>query len=141
MTATPLANEQEHRLLQAALDAQRRAYAPYSGYLVGAAVMTVNGEIFMGCNVENASYGLTNCAERSSLFSAVSAGERSFVSLAVVTRDGGAPCGACRQVIRELAPEALILIGDEQGHLVRRYRNVQELLPDAFGPENVQDAN
>jgi cytidine deaminase len=90
-------------LLDAAAKAARKAHAPYSGYKVGAALLCADGEMFTGCNVENASYGLTNCAERTAVFTAISAGRRDFVAMAVVA-DGDSmpyPCGACRQVLSE----------------------------------------
>src|SRR4051794_33319409 len=96
-----------NRLLRRALQVRERAYAPYSGYQVGAAIMSATGKIYTGCNVENASYGLTVCAERNAIFKAISEGEREFVAIAVVTANGGSPCGACRQVIFEfMHPDA-----------------------------------
>ena len=94
-------------LLEAALKAVRKAYAPYSEYKVGVALLCADGDIFTGCNVENASYGLTNCAERTAIFSAVAAGRRDFVAMAIVA-DGDRmpyPCGACRQVLSEFCRE------------------------------------
>lgn len=95
---------EDQQLIHAARAAQQHAYAPYSGYPVGAAVRTVEGRIFIGCNVENASYGLSICAERAAVFSAIAAGARAIVAVAVCTPDGGTPCGACRQVLAEFAP-------------------------------------
>lgn len=120
-----------NRLLKSAQKARKNAHAPYSKYLVGAAVLTKSGEIVSGCNVENASYGLTICAERNALFSAVAQGFREFIALAVVTEDGGSPCGACRQVIWELCGDIPVIISDETGDY--EIINSAELLPKAFG--------
>ena len=119
------------KLLQAALDARLKAYAPYSKFLVGAAVLAASGKIYTGCNVENASYGLTVCAERNALFAAVGAGEREFTALCVVgdTSVPISPCGACRQVMAEFKVPRIILTnlkGD-----VKEY-TFEELLPFGF---------
>ncbi len=119
-----------NQLLKAAQKVRKNAYAPYSKYLVGAAVLTKTGEIISGCNVENASYGLTVCAERNALFAAVAKGFRDFEALAVVTEDGGSPCGACRQVIWELCGDIPIIISDANGQY--EIVNSSGLLPDAF---------
>ena len=118
-------------LLNAALSARERAYAPYSKFLVGAAVLAKSGKIYTGCNIENASYGLTVCAERNALFSAVGAGEREFTALCVVgdTEAPISPCGACRQVMAEFKVPCIILAnlkGD-----VKEY-TLEELLPYGF---------
>jgi len=120
-------------LVSRALSARARAYAPYSGYAVGAALLTASGRVYLGANVENAVYSLTVCAERTAIFNAVIAGERAFEAMAVATSNGGSPCGACRQVLREFAPHLSLYIADEQGHY--RQTSVTELLPDSFGPE------
>jgi cytidine deaminase len=122
----------EELIARAAL-ARENAYAPYSEYPVGAALLTRSGKIYLGANVENASYSLTVCAERIAIFKAVSEGEREFEALAVVTSNGGSPCGACRQVLREFAPDLRIYIADAEGN--HRRTSVSELLPDSFGPE------
>lgn len=126
------------RLAKAARDAAGRAYAPYSGFPVGAAVLTVRGKIFSGCNVENASYGLCNCAERTAIFSAVAAGHQRITCVAVYTPTDRptAPCGACRQVIFEFGPGARVISlcdGKE-----RIDRSIGELLPRAFGPADLK---
>lgn len=123
------------QLMQQAIETRTRAYAPYSNFFVGAAVETRDGRIFAGANVENASYGLCNCAERSALFNAISAGCKpgDFAQIAVIsdTEDPVSPCGACRQVMAELmAAEAPVLLGNMRG--ARRSTTVGELLPDAF---------
>jgi len=124
-------------LLQEALKARDLAYAPYSQYKVGAALLAANGKTYTGCNVENASYGLTNCAERTAVFKAVSEGQTEFLALALCLSGGGSPCGACRQVLNEFAPDLPIFMGDEQGAL-RSETTLSALLPDAFGPKNLQ---
>ncbi len=115
--------------------ARRRAYAPYSRYQVGAALLTAAGEVFSGCNVENASYGLTMCAERVAIASAIAAGQHQFAMLAVVTANGGSPCGACRQVMVEFAPDMPVIIADEQQ--INQALTAQELLPGFFGPDHL----
>jgi len=119
-------------VILAALDVRQRAYARYSNFLVGAALLTTNEEIFTGCNVENCSYGLTICAERAALFSAVAAGHRQFQLLALAITGGATPCGACRQVLAEFAPALPILIIDanQPGSILET--NLRDLLPSAF---------
>ena len=119
------------QLVAAAHSAREQAYAPYSNYAVGAAVLTENGEIIPGCNVENASYGGTICAERVALTSAIAQGKRHLRAIAVVTVDGGSPCGLCRQVMVELGAEMDVYIGDAAGNF--RSTTARVLLPDAFG--------
>ncbi len=121
-------------LIKAANQARKGALAPYSGFKVGAALMTRSGEILTGANVESASYGLTCCAERVALFAALTSGWRDFVAVAVVARSRGGPmpCGACRQLLAEYAPHAEVLVADSRDlGKVRRFR-VKELLPEAF---------
>jgi len=117
-------------LVRHAITARQRAYAPYSNYHVGAAVLTSDGTIVMGCNVENAAYPATICAERVALTAAVAQGYRDFVAIAVATQNGGTPCGICRQVMAELGPAMLVYITDAAGDF--RTTTVAELLPDAF---------
>jgi cytidine deaminase len=117
-------------LIQHAIEARGRAYAPYSGYPVGAAVLTASGRIFNGCNVENASSGLTVCAERTAIQKAVSEGEREITALAVVTEDGASPCGACRQVLLEFGEEVVIILADDSGKF--QETSLRELLPRPF---------
>lgn len=129
---TPDVSETEIlRLLEAARDVRLRAYAPYSKYQVGAAVLGNDGHVYGGCNVENASYGLCMCAERVALGAAVSAASGTPRALAVVTADGGSPCGACRQVMVELNAEMPVIIA---GANAEEYRTTTaaELLPDYF---------
>jgi cytidine deaminase len=128
-------------LIEAAWGAWSRAYAPYSGFAVGAAVQTWDGMIFPGCNVENASYGLTLCAERCALAAALAAGHRRFRRLVVVadTSPLTPPCGACRQWLWELARDAEVLGVNRLG--IQRRWSVIELLPDAFDQQLLQQAN
>jgi len=127
-----LTDEMRDTLIKRAVDAWHRAYAPYSNYAVGAAVLTETGEIFDGANVENAVYPLTMCAERVAIFKAVSAGEKDFKAVAVVTRNGGTPCGSCRQVMAEFGLDTIILISNSSGELLNTF-TVRSLLPESFG--------
>jgi cytidine deaminase len=126
---------QLRRLVTAARRAAKDAYAPYSKFRVGAAVLTRSGRIFTGCNVENASYGLSICAERSAVFSAVAGGDRELTAVVVYTptRKPTLPCGACRQVINEFGPTArIVCVCDSTDRIETR---LDELLPRAFGPD------
>ena len=127
-------------LLKAAARARANAHAPYSDYPVGAALVTPAGEIFTGCNVENASYGLTICAERNAVAALVAAGGREIAGLVVITKgpEPGSPCGACRQVLAEFADDlriGLAVAGDRKPRVVKTLR---DLLPDAFGGKLVK---
>ncbi len=122
-------------LVSAAKDARKRAYAPYSKYKVGAAILTESGDVFIGCNVENASYGATVCAERGAIMQMVAAGGKKPVACAVVTQGqvGGSPCGICRQVLAEFSEDmTVILAGDAGGPEHMRITSLSDLLPDAF---------
>lgn len=133
----PLPPATLRRLEKAARRAARTSYSPYSKFPVGAAVLTERGKVYSGCNVENASYGLCNCAERTAIFSAVAAGERAVRAVVVYTPTPTvtAPCGACRQVINEFGPGALVIsICDSNARLESA---MPTLLPAAFGPENL----
>ena len=116
--------------------ARNKAYAPYSKFKVGAAVLTESGNVYTGCNIENVSYGLTNCAERTAVFKAVSEGEREFTAIVVMTDNAGTPCGSCRQVMSEFGLETQVLIVDGAGQ-VHIDTNVEKLLPTAFRPEDL----
>ena len=132
-------------LVAFALEARKKAYAPYSHHLVGAALLTKSGKVYTGCNVENAGFTPTNCAERTAVFKAVSEGEKEFVSIAIV---GGmekaahlpicAPCGVCRQVLREFCdPETFtVILGTDRPEETKVMR-LSELLPLGFGPESL----
>jgi cytidine deaminase len=124
----------KYSLVKAAARARRNAVARYSGFKVGAALLTKGGEIITGVNVESASYGLTCCAERVALFNALAGGRRNFVAIAVVARmpGGPTPCGACRQLLAEYAPGATVLTADSRALKVVREFSVKALLPAAF---------
>ena len=126
----------DSQLVDLACAAREKAYAPYSEFAVGAALLTRSGKIFTGANVENASYGLSMCAERSAVFAAVSAGETEFEAIAVVTENGGSPCGACRQVLSEFGLETRVIIADVEGNQTNW--TVGDLLPNAFRPRHLQ---
>lgn len=121
-------------LIRAAVRASRKAVAPYSRFQVGAALLSAGGEVVTGVNVESASYGLTCCAERVALFSALAKGIRRFRAIAVVAEidEGPMPCGACRQLLSEYAPDALVLVADRRVLMRVRQFTVSELLPGAF---------
>ncbi|MFL5329450.1 MAG: cytidine deaminase [Gemmataceae bacterium] len=124
-------------LIEAAKEASRRAYCPYSQFRVGAAVQGGSGKIYSGCNVENASYGLTICAERSALARAVAEGETEIRAVAVFTPTPipTAPCGACRQVLNEFGPDAAVVCACDGPETLQT--TLRELLPGAFGPKNL----
>jgi len=119
-------------LIQAARQARERAYVPYSHFPVGAALLTASGKIYTGCNIENASFGLSNCAERTAIFKAVSEGENQFLTIAVIADTEGpvSPCGACRQVMNEFAPGARVILTNLKGDTL--VTTAQALLPGAF---------
>lgn len=131
------------KLIEHAIEARKKAYAPYSHYMVGAALLTKEKKIYSGCNIENAAYGPSNCAERTAFFKAVSEGERDFEAIAIV---GGckqdtqyaAPCGVCRQVMAEFCRpkefQIIIAKSTEEYYI----RTLEDLLPDSFGPENLR---
>jgi cytidine deaminase len=129
--------EEQQALIDLANEARRRAYAPYSNYPVGAALRTKSGRLYTGVNIENAAYPHTMCAERVAMFKAVSEGETEFEVIAVVTNNGGSPCGGCRQVMAEFGLDTLVLIADGQGNL-QKVLTVSELLPEAFTPKHLQ---
>jgi cytidine deaminase len=121
------------QLVKKALEARNNAYAPYSGYRVGAALLAKSGKVYTGVNVENVAYGLTNCAERTAIFNAVTAGEREFLAVAVANDGGepGFPCGSCRQVLYEFcSPDIDIITSNQKGEF--SVYTLEELLPHAF---------
>ena len=133
------------KLIAMAIEAMGRSYSPYSGFCVGAALLTKSGKIYQGCNIENAAYTPTNCAERTAFFKAVSEGERSFTAIAVVGGPEGAsefdwcaPCGVCRQVMKEFCQDDRFQI--ILARSVKEYKvyTLAELLPMGFGPDNLQ---
>lgn len=128
--------EQRAELVKLGQQARANAYAPYSHYPVGAALLTRTGEIYQGANIENAAYPLSICAERVAIFQAVASGDREPVAISVVTDNGGSPCGACRQVLAEFGLETQVILADKDGNVVRQM-TVEELLPAAFRPSDL----
>jgi cytidine deaminase len=135
MSLTP---EEKRSLVDLANTARQRAYVPYSNYAVGSALRTKTGRVYTGVNVENAAYPQTMCAERVAIFKAVSEGEKEFEVIAVVTDNGGSPCGGCRQVMAEFGLNTAVILADGNGTIVKE-TTVQELLPDAFTPEHLEN--
>ncbi|MBM4425698.1 MAG: cytidine deaminase [Chloroflexi bacterium] len=131
-----ITHEEKQSLIDLANEARRRAYVPYSRYPVGAALRTKSGRIYTGVNVENAAYPQTMCAERVAIFKAVSEGETEFEVIAVVTNNGGSPCGGCRQVMAEFGLETVVLFADGKGTLTKE-TTVNDLLPEAFTPKHL----
>lgn len=129
--------ELQASLISRALEARKWAYAPYSGYAVGAALLAESGKMYSGSNVENAAYPVSICAERVAVFSAVHQGERKFQAIAVATENGGTPCGSCRQVLAEFGLDIEVLIVDRDGRVVSQ-STLAELLPAAFTPSDLQ---
>lgn len=124
----------DEALLALARDAMTRSYSPYSHYPVGAALRSKDGRVFQGCNIENASFGLTNCAERTAVFKAVSEGVTEFDTIAIAAKTMAWPCGACRQVLNEFAPGLRVLVTWD-GHVEEK--KLSELLPEGFGPQSM----
>lgn len=134
---------EDRELIRAALQARKASYSPYSGYQVGAALLTQEGKIYTGCNIENAAYTPTNCAERTAFFKAVSEGERHFAAIAIAGSPAGEvtqfawPCGVCRQVMMEFCdPESFVVIAAKSESEYRK-KTLAELLPEGFGPANL----
>ena len=132
-----LEQEQKIDLVRIAGQVRKWAYTPYSNYKVGAAVLTDSGRIYDGVNIENAAFPVTICAERTAVFKAASNGERKFQAIAVVTKDGGSPCGSCRQVMAEFSPEMLVIMADENGKITAE-KKLSDLLPGAFGADSIK---
>jgi cytidine deaminase len=127
---------QRSELVARASGARGHAYAPYSRYAVGAALLAASGKIYSGANVENAAYPSGICAERTALFHAVSEGERRFSAIAVVTQNAGMPCGACRQALSEFGLDLIVLVADADGTIVHE-STLDAILPQAFGPDHL----
>ena len=128
----------EEELIRRAREARSKAYSPYSRVKIGAAVLTRDGSIYAGCNIENSSYGLSNCAERTAIFKAVSEGRRDLVSMSIVgdSEDFTRPCGACRQVMVQFNPRLRIIrVGLDDGY--RSETTAEKLLPEAFNPSSL----
>lgn len=122
----------EHELLELSIKAQENSYSPYSKFRVGAALLCADGTVYAGCNIENATYGATNCAERTAVFKAVSEGKRDFTAIAITSsgEDLTFPCGICRQVLAEFAPEIKVILTDKDGCI--KIFKLDELLPHTF---------
>jgi cytidine deaminase len=133
-----LTDDQRRSLIDQAITARQNAYVPYSGYPVGAAILTATGAVFTGCNIEIASYGATSCGERTAAFKAVSEGERVFRAVAVVTSNGAAPCGICRQVLYEFGPDMIVITADADG-VITWEGSLADLLPFGFGPQKLAE--
>jgi cytidine deaminase len=131
-----LTSQEIAHLLDLAARARGAAYVPYSHFAVGAALRAEDGTIYTGCNVENASYGLTICAERNAVAHAVAEGARRFDAVAVVTENGVTPCGACRQVLAEFGPEMTVVVSDAAGNCT--LYPMADLLPAAFTPAHLE---
>ena len=132
-----LTNEERQSLIEAARDVRKLAYVPYSNYPVGAALLTSTGKLYTGVNIENAAFPVTICAERTAIFKAVSEGEREFEVLAVVTDNGGSPCGSCRQVLAEFGLDLeIVSVGSTGGLVLFRLR---DLLPHAFTRDDLPE--
>lgn len=133
---TMLTDDMRQELIRTAIENFGHAYAPYSNYPVSAALLTSSGQIITGVNIENAAYPTSICAERVAVFKAVSEGETSFQAIAVVTPNGGTPCGSCRQVLSEFGLDTIVIIADRNGNIVLE-TSVGELLPGAFRPADL----
>ena len=131
-----LTEKERSLLIQSANEIRQWAYAPYSHYPVGAALLAASGRVYAGVNIENAAYPSSICAERVAVFKAVSEGERQFTAIAVVTKNGGSPCGTCRQVLAEFGLDTVVIIADQSGKVLQE-TTVAGLLPGSFGPQDL----
>ena len=131
-----LSQADRYNLIYSAMRVRKQAYAPYSHYQVGAALLTTAGDMFLGCNVENAAYPTTICAERVAVFTAVVEGRREFAAIAVATSNGGSPCGSCRQVLAEFGLQTIVICVDESGKVILE-STVGGLLPGVFTPKDL----
>ncbi len=126
----------QKELVSAALDVQKNAYAPYSNFKVAAALLCADGEVITGINMESSSYGLSVCAERNTIATAVAKGKKDFIAMAVISRNGVTPCGACRQVIFDICGDIDIVLGDENGN-IKDTTTMKVLLPKAFSQKDL----
>lgn len=131
-----LTEKERSLLIQSATEIRQWAYAPYSHYPVGAALLAASGRVYSGVNIENAAYPSSICAERVAVFKAVSEGERQFTAIAVVTINGGSPCGTCRQVLAEFGLDTVVIIADQSGKILQE-TTVGDLLPGSFGSQDL----
>lgn len=148
MNSSRLSQEERKKLIGKAMEARRGSYSPYSHYQVGAALLAADGRIITGCNIENAAYGPSNCAERTAFFKAVSEGIREFTAIAIVGSPEGEalsqyayPCGVCRQVMREFCEPSQFQVIVAKSEEDCRVMALEQLLPESFGPENLRDGN
>lgn len=132
-----LNQNQRDELVSLAMQARKHSYAPYSNYAVGSALLTDSDEYYAGTNVENAAFPTSMCAERTAIFKAVSNGERKIKAIAVVSENGGSPCGACRQVLSEFGEDIIVLIAKEDGEVILE-TTLRDSLPFSFGPEDLK---
>jgi cytidine deaminase len=133
-----LNDEMRKKLIEEAVGVRHWAYAPYSQYRVGAALLASSGKIYLGVNVENAAYPTSMCAERTACFRAITEGERQFTAIVVATENGGMPCGACRQVLSEFGLDLVVIIADKEGKILKE-TSLKDLLPGAFLPGDLPD--
>jgi len=131
-----LNDELRKQLIESALEVRTNAYAPYSHYAVGAALLASSGQIYLGVNVENAAYPTGICAERVAVFNAITQGERNFTAIAIASANGGTPCGACRQVLAEFGLDTLVMVINSQGQLTQE-APLEYFLPGAFTPSDL----
>jgi cytidine deaminase len=131
-----LTDDMRRRLVSLAIDNMKYAYVPYSNYPVSAVLLTQSGEIYTGVNIENAAYPVTICAERVAVFKAVSEGVKDYLAIAVVTNNGGTPCGSCRQVLAEFGLDTIVIIADKNGKVILE-QSVAQLLPGAFRADDL----
>jgi cytidine deaminase len=134
-----MTDDEKQTLISRAMGVRQWAYAPYSHYNVGSALLASSGKFYDGCNVENAAYGSSICAERTALVKAISEGERHFEAVAVVTDNGGSPCGSCRQMLAEFGLALEVILVNGQGQVVKE-TTLHAILPDAFVPESLPRA-
>lgn len=132
-----LTDEERGLLIHSANEIRQWAYAPYSGYAVGAALLAASGRVYTGVNIENAAYPSSICAERVAIFKAITEGEQQFAAIAVVTTNGGSPCGTCRQVMAEFGLDTIVIIADQAGKVIQE-TTVAGLLPGSFGPQDLK---
>ncbi len=131
--------EKKQELADLAVEMRKRSYVPYSHYAVGTALLTKSGKIYTGCNIENAAYPVTICAERTAMFKSISEGDKDFEAIAIATEDGaGYPCGSCRQVMAEFSLDMDVILADRDGQITVE-STVSELLPGAFTPNRLLD--
>lgn len=130
--------DSDQMLINEAVQAMDNAYAPYSNYHVGAAIRSADGKIYQGFNIENASYGLSVCAERTALFKGITDLNQAFTAIAVVTQNGGFPCGSCRQVLNEFSPQLKVLVSNRDKSQIQ-ITTLSDLLPESFGPQQLSN--